>query len=184
MSGKKKNKGSCPSCGAPSRRKRQLCRMCLAAIGGGVGKAAGGPAFLGKAYGGGAPVTLMTKGAQPSTWPCPSCGHHLGRSATSCSRCGRIGGPGALKSAAAAARFLSKSASGAVGERCPSCFRPQDPGARYSHCCARLLPGSHPMIAKSQALARTWDREFWNEHDPGRREMLRRLMHGDTGGAA
>ncbi len=174
-------KGPCTGCGRGMKSRDVACRRCGQPRMAMAGKAAA-PAFIGKAAGGGVVVPLMAKSARPSTWPCPGCGHQLGKNATSCRRCGRPGGPGALKSAGQAARFVAKSAAGAVGPSCPACFRPQPPGTRYSTCHGHLLPGANPLVAKSADSP--WEREFWNEHDPGRRELLRRLMEGNGGAAS
>jgi hypothetical protein len=50
------------------------------------------------------------------------------------------------------------------------------------------MPGAQPMVVKSAEGAR-WSDEFWRESDPGRRELLYRLMHPESndqrgGGAA
>lgn len=148
-----------------------------------AGKSAA-PAFIGKAAGGGNVVPLLTKSAMPSTWPCPGCAHQLRRSATSCSRCGRAGGPGALKSAGQVSRFLAKNASRMTGPRCGSCFTMAEPGARHCDACGNLMPGARPLLGKGAARVRYSD-EFWRSGDPANRELLWKIMHGqDTGGAA
>ena len=182
MSGKKKKgraRVTCLGCGSRMKGADVACRKCGQARM--AGKSAG-PAFIGKSAGGNV-VPLLTKSAMPPTWPCPGCRHQLGRSATSCPRCGRAGGPGALKSAGQVSRFLAKNASPIAG-RCGSCFQMQPPGSRHCSGCGDLMPGARPLLGKGAASVRYSD-DFWRESNPANRELLWRIMHGqDTGGAA
>lgn len=170
MSKKKaKARVACLGCGSRMKARDVACRKCGCPRAGMAGKFAGGSA-----------VAFLAKSAG-SAWRCP-CGHQLGKSATSCSSCGRIGGPGALRSTGQALKFLAKSA---AGNQCARCLRVAKAEQRCCAGCGAQLPGRLRLATKSAAVPYLGD--YRQESNPEMREFLWRRMHGQdgtTGGAA